>query len=191
MNTVEAIKMLEGLVKYLARLYDNDKNIMMSAEDIESELMEEIVKGMKYYQGKGMPDEDLKNYLKRMCYNRISELRYRYYVTFRKTEVSRISLDVEAGIEITTPEDDPAAIYDSSLRVSDTYNTLSSDAAKLIFEIIIMKKSFGASTQTDSKVYNHMRVEDIAAATGLCIKDAAVGIREIREVYAKVVQHDN
>lgn len=189
MNTTVALERLEKLVKYLAVLNVNDKNIMMSVDDIVSELNEEILKGLKYYESKDYADDDMVNILKRMCYNRISELRYRYYVTCRRKEVTSISLDMEIEFEVSTEDGNPEQLFESSMRVSDTVSNLKTDAAKKIFETIIVNKQF--STTDTKKVYNHLRVEDIAIATGLSLSDAAAGIREIKEIYAKVVKDDN
>jgi hypothetical protein len=189
METTVAVSRLENLVKYLAVLNVNDKNIMMSVDDIVSELNEEILKGLKYYENKHYADDDMVNILKRMCYNRISELRYRYYVTCRRKEVTSISLDMEIEFEVSTDEGNPEQLFESSVRVSETSNMLNTEAAKKIFETIIMNKQF--ATTNNKKVYNQFRVEDIAVATGLSLQDAAVGIREIKEIYAKVVANDN
>lgn len=189
MDTNVAISRLEKLVIYLARLNVSDKNIMMSMDDIISELNEEIIKGLKYYASKNYSDDDMVNILKRMCYNRISELRYRYYVTCRKNEVNSVSVDLEVEFEVETEEGNPEELLYSSLRVSETYDLLKTEQAKLIFNTVIIHKNF--SSDTTKKIYNHLRVEDIAVATGLTLREAAIGVREIKDAYAKVVINDN
>jgi hypothetical protein len=185
----QVMKRLEGLVVYLANLNNNDDNVMMSAEDIISELNEEIIKGLKYYAKENKTVDDVVNLLKRMCYNRIGELRYRYYLTYRRHEKTSISLEVNLTFDISTDEGNPEKLFDSSVRVSRTLEMLNTKEARLIFKKIIVEKQF-ASADTDS-VYNHMCVEDIARITGLTPREASIGIREIKSVYAEVVNNDN
>lgn len=192
MDSTTAISSLEKLVRYLANLNVNNENIMMSYDDIVSELNEEIIKGLRYYSKRNLPDDDILNLLRRMCYNRIGELKYRYYVTGRKSEVNSLSLDLEIEVEIYTDEGDPEELFDSSSRVNNTYSVLRSEAAKRIFETIILGKEFssGVPDPDNKRIYNHMSVVDIAAIAGLTTREAGAGIREIKNAYSKVVRDD-
>lgn len=182
-------KRLEGLVIYLAKLNENPDHAMLTADDIISELHEEIQKGINFYTGKYKVD-DMVGIIKRMCYNRISELKYRYYITYRKQEKNILSIEMEMTLELDTPTDEgnPEYLSDSSARVNGTLDKLESPEAKLIFQKIINDKDFHIAS-TDS-VHNHMTVEDIAAAVGLDIRSAAIGIREIKKAYAEVCEDD-
>jgi hypothetical protein len=185
----QIMKRLEGLVVYLANLNNNDDNVMMSAEDIISELNEEILKGLKHYANANKSVDDMVNLLKRMCYNRIGELKYRYYLTYRKHEKTSISLEVSVSFDISTDEGNPEKLFDSSVRVSKTLELLTTEQARLIFKKIILEKQF---TSADSdQVHNYLCVEDIAKITGMTTHDASIGIREIKSMYAEVVSNDN
>lgn len=181
----EVFKRLEGLVVYLAKMFENPDHVMLSMDDIISELHEEITKGINYYSGKYDVD-NMVGIIKRMCYNRISELKYRYYITYRKHDNTAVSIEMEFGMEYEpkTDEGNPECLLDSSLRVNDTKLKLQSDEAKLIFDTIIDKKNFG-SVGTEN-VHNHMTIEDIAMFTGLSIREAANGVREIKRAYVTV-----
>ena len=152
MDTTTALSRLERLVRYLANLNVNDENIMMSVDDIISELNEEILKGLQYYKDKNYSDDDMVNILKRMCYNRISELRYRYYVTCRKNEKNSVSVDMEIEFEVETEDGNPEELFASSMRVAETYNVLKSEYAKEIFRKVILDKDF--SGMTSEKIRN-------------------------------------
>ena len=128
----------------------------------------------------------------------IGELKYRYYVTGRKSEVNSLSIDLEVEVEFELPSDEgnPEELFDSSSRVSATYGMLRSEASKRIFETIIFGAGFAAAviplteTEDSKRIYNHMNVEDIAKIAGLSMREAAAGIREIKDIYAKVVEDD-
>jgi hypothetical protein len=182
-------KRLEGLVIYLAKLNENPDHAMLSVDDIISELHEEIQKGINFYTGKYKVD-DMVGLIKRMCYNRISELKYRYYITYRKQEKSILSIEMEVTLELETPTDEGNPVYlsDSSTRVRNTLEMLESNEARLIFKKIIHDKDFHIASTED--VHNHMTVEDIAAAVGLDIKTTSNGIREIKRAYATVCEDD-
>jgi hypothetical protein len=182
-------KRLEGLVVYLAGLNENPDHAMLSKDDIISELHEEIQKGINYYTGKYKVD-DMVGLIKRMCYNRISELKYRYYITYRKQEKNILSIEMEVTLELEPPTDEgnPEYLSDSSTRVRNTLEMLESNEAKLIFQKIINDKDFHIASA--GGVHNHMTVEDIAAAVGLNVPAAAVGIREIKRAYAAVCEDD-
>ncbi|MFA5035643.1 MAG: hypothetical protein WC479_00500 [Candidatus Izemoplasmatales bacterium] len=186
----DVMKGLEGLVVYLANLYRNDDNVMMSTDDIIAELHEEILKGLGYYAGNNYPLKDMINIIKRMCYNRISELRYRYYVTYRRHEKTSVSLEVKIALDVATDEGNPEKLFDSSQRVVKVFESLESEAAKLIFKKIIIEKDFQSSNK-EVTVYNRMRIEDIASIVGITLQDAAAGIREIKTIYAEVMSDDN
>src|SRR3990167_8635608 len=69
---------LVKFVKWLASSNHDDSNIMMDYDEIVGELMLELVKGVAHY--KHLERKKLLAVIKRMMDNRISELRYKYYL---------------------------------------------------------------------------------------------------------------
>ena len=87
---------LEKFVHFLASKNANPNNVMMEYDEIVSELMLEMVKGLRAY--KDLPKGQLKAVIRRMMDNRVSELRYRFYVTHRVAENTSISIDLEVSV---------------------------------------------------------------------------------------------
>lgn len=84
--------------KFLARKFQSG-DILVSQEDVVGELLVEFVKAYNRYQDKGYVD--IIKISKTMMNYRVSELRYRYYVTSRKNSITDYSLDLdEVGEDI-------------------------------------------------------------------------------------------
>lgn len=83
---------LGKLVYYLASRYDSGDQVLMEKDEIVGELYYELAKGMEYY--KHLDKKDLLAVLKTMLSNRISELKYKYFVTHRKEGTYAISIDI-------------------------------------------------------------------------------------------------
>lgn len=87
---------LEKFVFYLASTNQDPDNVMLEYDEIVGELLMEMAKGIKYYEN--LPKDQLLAVIRRMMDNRISELKFRYYVSGRRIPVKlTISLDVEIG----------------------------------------------------------------------------------------------
>ena len=139
---------LVKFVKWLASSNHDDSNIMMDYDEIVGELMLELVKGVAHY--KHLERKKLLAVIKRMMDNRISELRYKYYLTHRKAHAEQISIDHDAGGDSHRFDDDDPEIehiaaddggsveelVDSSSIVTEVRNRLSVDSRK-VFDTVI------------------------------------------------------
>lgn len=136
-------EVLNGFVHWLSAQNNNDDNIMMSAEEIAGELFLEIVKGCNYYCGKGLSQERLEAILRKMMDNRVSELRYKHYVTHRKLAQTNVSLDSDEGAEIPLEEyvEDPdAALPDSLMESGSLVSEIRShisDNGRKVFDAVL------------------------------------------------------
>lgn len=160
MEFQEVFDELDGFVKYLAGTRQRPDDVLMSADELMSELYEEMVKGFQTYGH--LPQGELIAVLKRMMDNRVAELVYRYFVTHRGEGVNARSLStqydsdteedaatvrmheqqafsIEAEISVvigTRISIDPSVIYESRDRVLRTRECLSRDAKK-VFDVIM------------------------------------------------------
>jgi hypothetical protein len=105
---------LKNYIRWLASYRQTD-HVLMQADELESELREELVKGFLYYKERNLPDDELLKVIKQMLFNRIGELVYRFHATHRSAEV--YAMDYDSAIWLPahgTTEDE----YDGNERVS-------------------------------------------------------------------------
>jgi len=95
---------LVRFVKWLASSNHDENDIMMDYDEIVGELLLELVKGVAHYRE--LPREKLLAVIKKMMDNRISELRYKYYLTHRKAHASQISLERTVDKDDTMTEEE-------------------------------------------------------------------------------------
>ena len=196
-NEEEVIANLVKLVYWLANENKNPDNVMMSFDEIVGELFVEIVKGLDRY--KDLPQNELEAVIRRMMDNRISELKYRYYITHRKHENS-------LTVALTDAEDDPdefllsdqqynpASMSTSLERVRQTRGSLSNTAQR-VFDILIfgderLNQQLRVSTMRARSVYKDFKViirpHHVADALMISEKEVLSAYDEIRSAYAKV-----
>jgi len=196
-NEEEVIANLVKLVYWLANENKNPDNVMMSFDEIVGELFVEIVKGLDKY--KDLPQNELEAVIRRMMDNRISELKYRYYITHRKHENS-------LTVALTDAEDDPdefllsdqqynpASMSTSLERVRQTRGSLSNTAQR-VFDILIfgderLNQQLRVSTMRARSVYKDFKViirpHHVADALMISEKEVLSAYDEIRSAYAKV-----
>jgi len=156
----------------------------------------ELAKGLQHYED--LPDDELDAVIRRMMDNRISELKYKFYKTHRKIEISDSSyVSLEDYIDYQTLKSDrPDAedIADSKHRVQVTREELSPIAKRVFDALIFGNKRLNAELKLSNKransVYkNHkVRVRPHHVADALLISEKQVikSYNEIREVYQEV-----
>lgn len=185
---------LVKLAYWMAGNNANQNNVMMSFDEIVGELLLEIVKGVKHYED--LPDNELDAVIRKMMDNRISELKYRYYKTHRKDELS-LTVSLSDGDEwLNEIEGDESVddIISSKHRVQETRTKLS-DIAKEVFDALIfgnkrLSDMLKLSNMRGKAVYkNHkMRIKPYHVADALMISEAQVvkSYKEIRDAYQEV-----
>lgn len=179
---------------WLAGNNANRNNVMMTFDEIVGELLLELAKGVKFYED--LPDEELDAVIRRMMDNRISELKYRYYKTHRKDELSLTMSWDEHDEWLRTVGDgvDIDDIVSSKHRVKATRAKLS-DTAKRVFDALIfgnkrLNDLLKLSNMRAKAVYkNHkMRVRPYHVADALMLSETDVvdSYKEIRVAYQEV-----
>lgn len=199
---------LYKLVMKLANDNVNDENIMMSFDEIVGELLEELAKGLRHYRD--LPFNNKLAVIRRMLDNRISELRYKYYVTHRKQHATDISIEsqldvddenssMDESVSIASDQPTPEAWLLSIERVRDTRSLLS-DTAKTVFDCVVygenarlanvlvihLQRSATANTVPLMKIKPWM----VADALFMSEKEVNVAFHEIATAYKKVVSSD-
>jgi len=212
-DEMEVYEELEKFIWYLAYQNQDPNNVMMEVEEIVGELMLELAKGLKFYNG--LPSGQMQAVLRKMMDNRVSELKFRYYVSGRRIPLSlTVSLDLEVGetgdgqivmfgvggddnllhefvpAEFSSPEE----IYESMENVVRVRQGLS-EVAQLVFDAVV----FGNEQLTDvmylsalraAAVFKNktIRLKSRHIADALLLDDRAVrkAFREIRLAYAEV-----
>lgn len=181
---------------------------LMDAEEIAGELFLEIAKGLQMYSDRG--DEELLAILRKMCDNRIFELKAMHYGTHRRLKVTmEISLeaidepdedDFAAYPKDMIGDDTSASLYDSHLRVLQTRAALSEEAV-VVFDAICfdnqrMADQIKLTGMRASHIYKgggSVRVKPyhIAEALGMPESTVRKAWREIRDQYRKVTCNGN
>lgn len=143
----------------------NDANIMMSFDEIIGELLEELVKGLRHYPD--LPYQQKLAVIRRMLDNRISELRYKYYVTHRKAHNNDLSYESDLSSEESHATEDKSKVIVSDHgadepapetwlmsieRVTDTRNKLS-DMAKKVFDCVV----YGGNRRLENILVIHLQ----------------------------------
>ena len=201
---------IEKFVYYLAHRNASTSVPLMDIDELVGELWLEIAKGLKRYGDK--PIDELLAILRKMCDNRVSELKYRYCVTHRKAAILAFPIDV---IDVDLSEDGGwtgegapgwSWIVDNSVhtddivasreRVLETRRRLS-PLAKDVFDVIIygdenliiqlMLSGIRAANVFKSGGSVRLRHYHIAEALAtVSEKEVAEAMKEIRLVYAQV-----
>jgi hypothetical protein len=196
-NEEEVIANLVKLVYWLANENKNPDNVMMSFDEIVGELFVEVVKGLDRY--KDLPQNELEAVIRRMMDNRISELKYRYYITHRKHENSLTVALADAEDDpdeflLSDQQYNPASISTSLERVRQTRGSLSNTAQK-VFDVLIfgderLNQQLRVSTMRARFVYKDFKViirpHHVADALLISEKEVLSAYDEIRSAYAKV-----
>lgn len=133
LNGNEVYADLEKLIWHVAWACDNPDNVMMNAEEIAGELSTEVAKGLVAYQH--LPRPDLIKVLKGMIGYRISELKYKNYLTHRKAAKLTVSLELEDadnGEKFGIPSNVEDTI-ESNERLHTLYSSLSVEASNILF----------------------------------------------------------
>ena len=187
------------LVKFAYWLAGNNQNqhcVLLSYDEIVGELLLELAKGLRHYED--LPDDELDAVIRRMMDNRISELKYKFYKTHRKIEISDSSyVSLEDYIDYQTLKSDrPDAedIADSKHRVQVTREELSPIAKRVFDALIFGNKRLNAELKLSNKRANsvyknhkvHVRPHHVADALLISEKQVIESYNEIREVYQEV-----
>lgn len=206
----EVVCRLEKFVHYLA-----GKNVgpQLEYDDLVGELMLELAKGLKAYPD--LPVEQLMAVLRKMMDNRISELKYKFYLTSRKDALYTISLSIEVGATdikdvrpyskevaeghpveelIQEQGSDPADIYESKERVMAVRSQLS-PSAKRVFDAIVkgnqqLAKLVWLSAIRSGYIFKSraakMRSWHVADALQMDEREVKRALKEIKTVYREV-----
>jgi hypothetical protein len=201
------LEQLDKFVWHLAWRYDNPENVMMSADEIASELKEELVKGIKAYGDR--PANELLAILKRMLDNRIAELTHRFYGTYRKEDKRLLRLDAavspnDEGYDRDLAEgvmvlrdncDDPQDICESRERVQRTFDGLSPIAKQVLSAVLYenddldttMKLAMLRAESRFSSPHIDIKPRHVASALGLPEKVVKNAFEEISKAYMEVI----
>lgn len=202
-STEEIVKDLEKFVYYVANAVCCDA-IGMELDDVVSECNMEILKGMEYYKSKKLNREQLHAVLRRMIDNRISELKYKYFLTYRKSYQNTISLNFDLEITISNNrvmrdevvgynngsgmisiEGDPVQISESRDNVEMTRSLLPENVKKL-FDMVIYDSDLLQDmnlTNTDKM----LRYKKVAEMLGMQENEVKSAFINIRNAYAEVL----
>jgi len=200
-NIEEIITGMKKFVFYLAH-QNQDDLIGMEFDDIVQELQIELIKGVNYYAGKNMNINQLHAVLRRMLDNRISELKYRYYVTYRKNFKIQVSIDIELDehngtmrqnpeklliLKNLTAHEDISEKCESSDRVCATRKKLS-PISKRIFDAIILSDDEIIRSIHNPNADKHLKYHKVAEALGISERIVKSSFLEIRNAYKEVCE---
>lgn len=118
---------------YLLAWENEGKDVLMEFEEIVGELNIELVKGYQHYEH--LPVEELKTVLMTMLRNRISELRYRFYVTHRVEGAKSVQLGVLDEV-ISQPTVSPERSVEFHEAWSRMRSMLSDEALRVLDALI-------------------------------------------------------
>lgn len=210
---MEVYDKLEKFIWYLAYTNQDPDNIMMEVDEIVGELMLELAKGLKYYDG--LPSEQLLAVLRRMMDNRISELRFRYYVSGRRIPVNMtVSLDIgdsderdgrgvvgfsngNGGIShelVSKNDSSPESLVESMERVLEVRHKLT-DVSQMVFDAVVfgnnqLSEIMFLSAVRAAAVFKNKSIkikpQHIADALLMDEKDVRRAFKEIQFAYAEV-----
>lgn len=201
----EAEEVLEGISKFVTWLAGKSARDvpLMDFDEMVGELNFEVAKGIQYYNGK--PMNELLALLRRMCDNRVSELKYKYTVTHRKAAIvalpiSVVDVDSDNGdgvgykwaIDNAVKPDDE---IDSAYRVSETRRRLSPISRKVFDAVIYGHSNMATQVKLSGtragyvyKTGGTIKVRPHHVAEALAMDEVIVksSFKEIRLVYAEV-----
>lgn len=204
----EVLERISKFVSWLAGRSVRDVPLM-DYDEMRSELYFEVVKGMRYYANK--PMNELLALLRRMCDNRVSELKYKYTITHRKAAITALSISV---VDIDPDEEsrrggrssighrwvmDNAVELDaeinSATRVSETRCRLTPISRKIFDAVIYGHPNMATQLMLAGTRAGHVyksggsvRVKPRHVAEALAMDENVVKLsfKEIRQVYAEV-----
>ena len=190
---------LKKFVMWLAWNNCDPDNVMLEYDEIVSELLEELSKGLKAYGHLSV--DQLKAVVRKMMDNRIYELRYRYTKTHRVLGKMSVSLDISYGdsdsdalYELVSSDDSPEVLSESWDRVMSTRDLLS-EKAKKVFDAIVFGNdrlimSLSVSSMRANAIYRNpkIRIKSHHLADALCMPERQIrsAMREISKVYQGV-----
>lgn len=195
-DNTEIMKDLMMYADFMAQQYANDNHPLMTKDEIYSEMMEEIAKGLKHYSE--LKPNHLCATIKTMMKNRISELRYKYYVTHRKGEKQSYSLDAElidGGStlgDVIASEFNTEDIIESIERVRQLRARLS-PTAKRILDSVLESDTYDsdridllmrlAAMRAATVKYMHLRIRPYHVSEALCIPEL-----DCKKAWAEIVR---
>jgi len=205
----EAFDRISKFVYYLAGRNCSNQVPLMDFDEVVGELLEEIAKGLKRYSDK--PMEELLAILRKMCDNRIAELKYKYCVTHRKEAIVAFPITV---IDLGSSEEEKyggkespgyswvmrnatsvADEYDSMVRVTETRWRLSPAARDVFDAVVYGDQNLGVQIELSgmraTNVYKSggtINIKPWHIANALCmpIGDVKEAYAEIRKAYKEV-----
>ena len=197
----DVLESITKFVHWLAWKSADPSTPLMEYDEVVGELLYEVAKGLDRYGD--LPHVQQLAVIRRMCDNRLAELRYRYYVTHRKE--ARLTLDISIMDDDDQPDADyqyplaatVEAVSGSMFRVAETRRRLS-PTTQAVFDAAIYPNSRMAtqillSGMRSAAVYvggGTVKVRPHHVAEALCITETAArkAFAEIRKVYGKVRQ---
>lgn len=140
MDADTVVSQVQDLVHYLAWNYDDQNTPLMDHDELAGELFLEVAKAIKRYSH--LPYNQLLALIKTMMNNRLSELKYKYYMTHRGAISNgrqfRLVDELEDDEPGTVPVggDNPEIIVEGRLFVEAFLGELS-DTARLVASTVI------------------------------------------------------
>lgn len=177
---------------------------LMDYDELVGELLEEVAKGLKAYQGK--PMNELLAILRKMCDNRLYELRHKYLHTHRREAANAFGLEIidPEGYEGDTsvgglPDEQVIYTHDlvlSRLRVRETRRRLERGYVRDVFDAIVYGDQnlgeqvamAGVRAATVFKSGGSVRIKPWHVAEALAIPEDIVrdAFKIIKEIYGHV-----
>jgi hypothetical protein len=193
-------KLIKFIWKLAWQYYPVD--VLMEPEEVASELLEELAKGLKTYAK--MDDGEPKlNVMKTILRNRVSELRHRYYGTHRKLGQGTKSIESDAACESLTsneptPEHYLAAMQHSMDRVMEVRSRLTNPVHVKVFDCLVLGQGderltniLLVHTQRQYAVFANptIRIKPWMVSQALCITEteAQAAFTAIRKLYNEVL----
>lgn len=191
-------------VYYLAHRAKDDNTPLMDFDEIVGELLLEIVKGLDHYDDGARTEGELLAILRKMCDNRVAELRQKYYRTHRVAAITAVSVEGLAECDNDSggiyprdllSENTPPVMSSSTMRVVETRNRLS-PFSKQVFDAVILRDDQRVATQIRlagmraSAVFKNatVRIKPRHVAEALVEDEKKVreAFKEIKAMYAEV-----
>lgn len=177
---------------------------LMDYDELVGELLEEVAKGIKAYPGK--PLEELLAILRKMCDNRLYELRHKYLHTHRREAANAFGLEIidpDQSMGKTTvgklPDEQVIYTHDlvlSGLRVCETRRRLERGYVRDVFDAIVygdhnlgeQVSLSGARAAAVFKSGGSVRIKPWHVAEALALPEDVVkeAFKIIKEIYGHV-----
>lgn len=190
----EVYASLEKLIWHLAWRLDNPNNAMMQAEEIAGELSLEVAKGLVAYGH--LPQPELMKVLKCMLGYRISELKYKNYMTHRKAASLVVSLELES--ENTSDNDEKFGIpsdveetIESAQKFTKLINSIHLQSAMILHAIVYGDKRLQEYLDSHCvKPADKIKPEYLAEGLQMDLKIVRESIVEIKKAYKDIYEQD-